>query len=121
MKLLIVNPNTSRPMTEGIAAAARAVAAHGTRIEAVCPSFGPLSIEGHFDETVAAAGVAEQVKRHAGPGAVEGRAPLERLLARVARYPPARDWEDAAAAPEHDAAAAVTAGARAEREGGGGA
>ncbi len=27
MKLLIVNPNTSKPMTEGIAAAARAAAA----------------------------------------------------------------------------------------------
>ncbi|MEY2653173.1 MAG: hypothetical protein RLZZ524_200 [Pseudomonadota bacterium] len=71
MKLLIVNTNTSKPMTEGIAAAARAAAAHGTRIEAVCPSFGPLSIEGHFDETVAAAGVAEQVRLHAGPGVAE--------------------------------------------------
>lgn len=64
MKLLLVNPNTSTAMTAGIAAAARAVAAPGTEVIAVQPSFGPLSIEGHFDEAVAAAGVAEQM-RHA--------------------------------------------------------
>lgn len=61
MNILIVNPNTSAPMTAAIAAAARAVAAPGTTITAVQPSFGPVSIEGHVDETVAAAGVAEQV------------------------------------------------------------
>jgi allantoin racemase len=66
MRLLIVNPNTSAAMTAGIAAAARAVAAPGTEILAVQPSFGPRSIEGHFDEAIAAAGVAEQVSR-AGP------------------------------------------------------
>jgi allantoin racemase len=71
MKLLIVNPNTSVAMTEGIARAARACAAPGTRIVATCPSFGPQSIEGHYDETVAAAGVAEQVRMHAGPGVAD--------------------------------------------------
>jgi allantoin racemase len=71
MKLLIVNPNTSSAMTEGIARAAQAVAAPGTRIVATQPSFGPLSIEGHFDETIAAAGVAEQVRAHAGPGVAD--------------------------------------------------
>lgn len=67
MQLLIVNPNTSEAMTAGIAAAARAVAAPGTTIVATQPSFGPRSIEGHYDETIAAAGVAEQVRLHAGP------------------------------------------------------
>lgn len=66
MRLLLVNPNTSTEMTAGIAAAARAVAAAGTEVTAVQPSFGPLSIEGHFDEAIAAAGVAEQL-RHAPP------------------------------------------------------
>ena len=66
MKLLLINPNTSTAMTAGIAAAARQVAAPGTTITAVQPSFGPLSIEGHFDEAIAAAGVAEQM-RHAPP------------------------------------------------------
>jgi allantoin racemase len=62
MKLLLINPNTSRAMTDGIAAAARQVASPGTDVVAVQPSFGPLSIEGHFDEAIAAAGVAEQVR-----------------------------------------------------------
>jgi allantoin racemase len=61
MKLLIINPNTSAKMTAGIADAARAVAAKGTAIVALQPGFGPRSIEGHFDEAIAAAGVAEQV------------------------------------------------------------
>lgn len=61
MRLLLINPNTSRAMTEGIAAAARAVAAPGTEIVATQPTFGPRSIEGHFEEAIAAAGVAEQV------------------------------------------------------------
>jgi allantoin racemase len=68
MKLLLVNPNTSTAMTAGIAAAALAVAADGTRIVARQPSFGPASIEGHFDEAFAAAGVAEQVHLAAGEG-----------------------------------------------------
>jgi allantoin racemase len=72
MKLLVVNPNTSTAMTAGIAAAARAVAGTGTEVIATQPSFGPLSIEGQFEEALAAAGVAEQVKLHAGrPGQVD--------------------------------------------------
>lgn len=60
MKILVINPNTSSAMTEAIAQASRDVAAPGTEIVAVQPSFGPLSIEGHFDEAWGAAGVAEQ-------------------------------------------------------------
>lgn len=62
MNLLLINPNTSTAMTQAIAEAARAVAAPGTRVHAVQPSFGPESIESHFEETIAAAGVAEQVR-----------------------------------------------------------
>ena len=36
----VINPNTSLAMTETIGAAARAVAAPGTEILAVCPSAG---------------------------------------------------------------------------------
>ncbi|MDO5289853.1 MAG: aspartate/glutamate racemase family protein [Pseudomonadota bacterium] len=61
MKILLINPNTSQAMTREIAHAARAVAAPGTLISAVNPSFGPVSIESHYDETLAAAGVAEQM------------------------------------------------------------
>jgi allantoin racemase len=69
-RLLVINPNTSTAMTEGIAAAARAVAAPGTTIVAAQPSFGPRSIEGHYDEAIAAAGVAEQVRAHGAVDAV---------------------------------------------------
>lgn len=72
MKILLINPNTTPTMTQAIAQAARAVAAVGTEIVAVQPSFGPVSIEGHFDEALAAAGVAEQVRlsRGSAPDAV---------------------------------------------------
>lgn len=72
MKLLLINPNTSAPMTASISKGACAVAATTTEIVAVQPSFGPLSIEGHYDEAFAAAGVAEQVRlaRDWHPGAV---------------------------------------------------
>jgi allantoin racemase len=63
MRLLIVNPNTSRAMTASIAAAARAVASPGTEIVALQPRFGPRSIEGHFEETIAAAGVADALRQ----------------------------------------------------------
>jgi allantoin racemase len=68
MRLLLVNPNTSMAMTEGLGAAARTVAAPGTQIAARQPSFGPASIEGQFDEAFGAAGVAEQVRLAAGEG-----------------------------------------------------
>ncbi len=70
MRLLVVNPNTSAAMTTAIAQAASAAAAPGTQVMAVQPSFGPRSIEGHFDETIAAAGVAEQVRAAQGIDAV---------------------------------------------------
>ncbi|MFM2052659.1 MAG: hypothetical protein RL456_696 [Pseudomonadota bacterium] len=68
MNLLIINPNTSEAMTAAIARAAQAAASPGTVVTARQPDFGPRSIEGHFDETIAAAGVADVVRRH-GDGA----------------------------------------------------
>jgi allantoin racemase len=62
MKILVVNPNTSVEMTHAIGLAAQKVASAQTGIQTVCPSFGPRSIEGHYDEVVAAAGVVEQVR-----------------------------------------------------------
>ncbi|WP_315709551.1 allantoin racemase [Brenneria uluponensis] len=59
----VINPNTSLAMTETIGTAARRVAAIGTEIIAVCPSQGAPSIEGHFDEAIAAIGVLEQIKQ----------------------------------------------------------
>ncbi len=68
MKLLLINPNTSSAMTEGIAAAAREAAAAGTQIVARHSAFGPVSIEGQFDEALGAAGVAEQARQASGEG-----------------------------------------------------
>jgi allantoin racemase len=62
MKLLLINPNTSSAMTSAIGQAARAVAGTGTEVVTAQPTFGPASIECHYDEAFAAAGVAEQVR-----------------------------------------------------------
>ena len=64
LRIQVINPNISLAMTETIGAAARSAAAPGTEILAVCPDDGVLSIEGHFDEAIAAIGVLEQI--HAG-------------------------------------------------------
>ncbi len=69
MKIRVINPNISAAMTAQIGAAARAVAAPGTLIEAVQPSFGAPSIEGHHDDVWAAAGVSEQVRAGEAGGA----------------------------------------------------
>jgi allantoin racemase len=69
MKIRVINPNTSNSMTTKIGQAAKAVAAPGTVIEAVQPSFGAPSIEGHHDDVWGAAGVAEQVRAGEASGA----------------------------------------------------
>lgn len=68
MQIQVINPNTSQHMTVKIGAAARAVAAQGTSILAVQPSFGAASIEDHHDDVWAAAGVAEQVRAGVAAG-----------------------------------------------------
>ncbi len=68
-RIQVINPNTSVAMTQTIGEAARAVAMPGTEILAVCPSQGVDSIEGHFDEAIAAIGVLEQIKRGQALGA----------------------------------------------------
>jgi allantoin racemase len=62
MQLRVINPNTTAAMTETIGGAARSVAAPGTRVVAVHPQSGPVSIESHADEAIAAVGVLEEVR-----------------------------------------------------------
>ncbi|WP_418317173.1 aspartate/glutamate racemase family protein [Piscinibacter sakaiensis] len=62
MHIRVINPNTTAAMTETIAVAARRVASPGTRIVATQPDSGPVSIESHFDEAIAAVGVLEEVR-----------------------------------------------------------
>jgi allantoin racemase len=69
MKLRVINPNTTASMTQRIGEAARAAASAGTVVDAVQPSFGAPSIEGHHDDVWAAAGVAEQVREGERAGA----------------------------------------------------
>lgn len=61
MRILLINPNTSRAMTEKIADAAREVAGPDVLIEAVCPATGAEAIESHIDEIAAAAAVVEAI------------------------------------------------------------
>ncbi len=63
MRLLVVNPNTSREMTDTIAVAAHAAAGPGVEVDVVCPDQGPESIEGRFDEVVSAYWTVERVMR----------------------------------------------------------
>ena len=61
MRILLINPNTSRAMTAKIADAARGVAGPGVIVDAVCPSVGAAAIESHTDEIAAAAAVVELI------------------------------------------------------------
>jgi allantoin racemase len=61
MRIKIINPNTTRAMTDKIGACARAAARPGTQILAVSPAMGPASIESHYDEALAVPGVLQEV------------------------------------------------------------
>jgi allantoin racemase len=61
MRIKIINPNTTRSMTEKIGACARSVARTGTQIIAVNPSMGPASIESHYDEALAVPGLLQEI------------------------------------------------------------
>ena len=63
MRLLVVNPNTTRSMTKKIGEAARAVASAGTEIVAVNPESGPASIEGYYDEAFAVPGLIAEMQK----------------------------------------------------------
>jgi len=63
MLIKVINPNTTWSMTEKIGECARAVAAHGTLIQAVSPSMGPASIESHYDEALAVPGLLDEIAK----------------------------------------------------------
>jgi len=65
MRILIVNANTSEGMTRDIEEAARRYARADTEIEVTSPAWGPLSIEGHYEECVAALATVETIKERA--------------------------------------------------------
>jgi allantoin racemase len=67
MKLLVVNVNTTAAMTDVIAASARSVAAAGTEIIGLTPTFGAESVEGNFESYLAAVAVMNSVATYPGP------------------------------------------------------
>lgn len=62
MRITLINPNTSRAMTDKIAVAAREVAGPGVEIVAVHPVGGAAAIESHLDEIVAARSIVELIE-----------------------------------------------------------
>lgn len=64
MDIVVINPNTTAAMTTRIGEAARAVASPGTRITAVNPPDGPVSIEGYYDEAFSVPGLLREIRRH---------------------------------------------------------
>ncbi|WP_122899094.1 aspartate/glutamate racemase family protein [Acinetobacter sp. B51(2017)] len=58
----LINPNTCLAMTEKMALAARQVASSQSEIMAVSPKQGMPSIEGYYDEAIAAVGVLDLVQ-----------------------------------------------------------
>jgi len=73
MHIVVVNPNTTRAMTDLIEAGARAVAGPGTRIDAVTSAMGPASIESHYDEALSVPGLLDAIRQaEAGPDPVAG-------------------------------------------------
>jgi allantoin racemase len=65
MRLLVVNVNTSVPMTDAIAEIARQAASPGTEVVAVTPRFGPASVESILEAHIAAVGIVDAAARHA--------------------------------------------------------
>jgi allantoin racemase len=65
MRILVINPNTSEEMTSDIGDAARRYARADTEIETVCPDWGPRSIEGHYEDYVAAVATLDVIRERA--------------------------------------------------------
>ncbi len=64
MKILIINPNTTKEMTAAIEQTARANAAADNQITCLTPSEGPKEIEGAYDVAVAAFHVLELIRKN---------------------------------------------------------
>jgi allantoin racemase len=63
MKILVINPNTSRPMTNQIRIALEAIKRADTDLTVTCPGKGPETIESAYDEAYAIPPTLELVKK----------------------------------------------------------
>ncbi|GAA3657791.1 aspartate/glutamate racemase family protein [Microbacterium marinilacus] len=70
MRITLINPNTSRAMTDKIGQAAREVAGPGVQVVAVCPApgRGPVAVESHVDEVWASAAVLDLIRADLAAG-----------------------------------------------------
>ncbi|GAB4193289.1 MAG: hypothetical protein OHK0024_33460 [Thalassobaculales bacterium] len=62
MKILVINPNTTRSMTDSIGHAAAAAAAPGTEVVTRQPDKGPVSIESQYDSAYCVPGMLELIR-----------------------------------------------------------
>ncbi|MEV4603273.1 aspartate/glutamate racemase family protein [Amycolatopsis sp. NPDC049253] len=60
--IMVINPNTTRAMTDTVVAAAGAVATTGTKLVGGTPTEGVPSVESHVEEVWGAVGVLDQVR-----------------------------------------------------------
>lgn len=67
MRILVVNVNTTKSMTDAIAESARSVASSETEIVGLTPRFGAESVEGNFESYLAAVAVMERVSTYPEP------------------------------------------------------
>jgi allantoin racemase len=65
MRILVINPNTSEEMTQDIGVQARKFARPDTEVETVSPAWGPRSIEGHYEDELAAVATLEVIQERA--------------------------------------------------------
>ncbi|WP_405180642.1 aspartate/glutamate racemase family protein [Nocardia sp. NBC_01377] len=63
MRIRVVNPNTTRAMTDTIEQCAGAVVGPGTLLDAVTSAMGPASIESHYDEALSIPGILDAIAR----------------------------------------------------------
>ena len=67
MRILVVNPNTTRSMTDAIAASARRSASPGTEIVPVTPRYGADGVDCAFESLLSAVAVMDAVVTYQGP------------------------------------------------------
>ncbi|KAF0845172.1 aspartate/glutamate racemase family protein [Nocardia caishijiensis] len=68
MRIRVVNPNTTRAMTDTIEQCARAVVGAGTLLDAVTSATGPASIESHYDEAMSIPGLLAAIREGEADG-----------------------------------------------------
>ncbi|WP_030749444.1 aspartate/glutamate racemase family protein [Streptomyces sp. NRRL S-31] len=66
MRILVVNVNTTRSITDVIGRTAAAAASPGTEIIPLTPAFGAESVEGNYESYLAAVAVMETVRAYRG-------------------------------------------------------